>query len=287
MTSAAVLCAAVLHASWNALAKGTGDRLGLFTRMAAITLVISGGGFFLVPCPASASVPWLVVSAVVHVLYSLGLLVAYRLGDFNLSYPVARGLGPVLVAAVTAAVGQPLSLVAASGVAVISTSVCFMGLTPWRVVRTNLPALSAAVATGFAIATYTLIDGFGVRRSGSAVGYTLAMSAIQAAVTCGVLLAPGVRARLAGRHRPAAAPKPPTWRFAVAAALMSVAAYGLVLLAQTHGDLAAVAALRETSTVVATLIGWVVFHETMSRSRVAASGAIAAGAAILAVAGAS
>ena len=286
MTSAAVLCAAVLHASWNALAKGTGDRLGLFARMAMISLLISGLGLFLVPRPSPASVPWLVVSACVHVLYSLALLLAYRLGDFNQTYPVARGLGPVVVAAVTVAVGQPLSIMAASGVAVISASVCFLGLTPWRVVRTNPSAVLAAAVTGFAIATYTLIDGFGVRRSGSAVGYTLGMSAIQAAITCCVFFVPGVRGQLAGRHADGPAPEPPTWRLAGTAALMSVAAYGLVLLAQTRGDLAAVAALRETSTVVAALIGWAVFQETMSRSRVAASVAIAVGAALLAVAGA-
>jgi drug/metabolite transporter (DMT)-like permease len=286
MTSAAVLSAAVLHASWNALAKGTVDRFGLFVRMNIISLVVTSSALFFVRGPACPSVPWLAASALIHVVYSLALLFAYRLGDFNLTYPIARGLGPVLVAAVAIAVGQRLSASAATGLAITSASVCFLGLTPWRAVRANRPAVFAAIATGFAIAGYTLVDGFGVRRSDSAIGYTLAMSAVQAIVTCGVFCVPGIRRRLTTLSAPTVRRRP-EWRIAGAATVMSLTAYGLVLFAQTRGQLAAVAALRESSTVFAAVIGWLVFKESMSRSRVAASGAIAVGAALLALAGAS
>ena len=285
MTSVAVLCAALLHASWNALAKGTEDRFGLFARMNLVALFVSVPLFFFVPAPAAAAVPWLVVSAVVHVAYSLALLLAYKIGDFNLTYPFARGLGPILVAGFTLGIGEHLSPTAAAGMAVISGSVCVLGLTPWRAISANRPALAAAAATGVSIACYTLVDGFGVRRADSAAGYTLGMFSIQAILTCLLLRTAAVgtrldRARTASSHRR-------TWVLAASTSVMSLSAYGLVLWAQTRGNLAAVAALRESSTVVAAVIGWVVFKESMSRTRAAASAGIAIGAALLAVAGAS
>ena len=285
MTSVAVLCAAVLHASWNALAKGTEDRFGLFVRMNLVALFVSVTLFFCVPAPTVAAVPWLVVSAVVHVAYSLALLSAYKVGDFNLTYPLARGLGPILVAGFAVGIGEHLSPTAAAGMALISGSVCVLGLTPWRAVSSNRAALAAATATGVAIAAYTLIDGFGVRRADSAAGYTLGMFSVQAMLTCLLLRTAAVGTRL--DRAPTAVSSSRTWVLAASASVMSLSAYGLVLWAQTRGSLAAVAALRESSTVVAAVIGWVVFKESMSRTRAAASATIAIGAALLALAGAS
>ncbi|GIF71306.1 EamA family transporter [Asanoa siamensis] len=273
----AVLAAAVLHASWNALVKGTDDRIGIFARSSLVGAAVCVVGLWFVEMPAAGSWGWLIASAVIHVGYNLGLLAAYRLGDFNQTYPLARGPGPVVVAVVAAvALHEPLAPVPAVGVVVIAGAIGVLGLTPWRRVRANRPAVLAAVFTGLTIAGYTLVDGVGVRASGSAAGYTLWLTGLECAATA--VLAFGFR-----RETPVLAAGGRAWLIAVAVTVMSTLAYGLVLWAQTRGALAAVAALRESSVVVAAVIGMWAFKEPMGRVRVAASIAVALGVALLAL----
>lgn len=122
-------------------------------------------------------------------------------------------------------------------------------------VQHNWPAIAAAACTGLTIATYTVFDGLGVRCSGSAVGYTVCLMALHGLATmAAVPLARRTRlaAPVAGRAG---------WPVAAATGVLSMLAYGLVLWAQTRGALAAVAALRESSVVVAAALGAVLFHE--------------------------
>ncbi|HEX6873349.1 MAG TPA: hypothetical protein VF163_19810 [Micromonosporaceae bacterium] len=276
----AVLAAAVLHAGWNALTKGTAARLELFVRMGTVSAVVGAVLLWWITPPAVPSWFWLGTSVVIHTGYNLGLLLAYRWGDFNQTYPIARGLGPLVVAVVAVLVlGERLSLAPALGVALIGGAVTMLGLVPWQQVRANRPAVLAAVGTGLAIAGYTVVDGIGVRRSGSAMGYTIWLIGLQGALTLLVILvARRWRTRLGSGGRAAA----PAWSTAAAVALMSMLAYGLVLWAQTRGALAAVAALRESSVVVAAGIGMVAFGEPMGRLRIVAASAVAAGAVLLA-----
>ena len=276
----AVLAAAVLHAGWNAIAKGVSDRLALLVRMNTVIAAVAALGVWSVAPPGPASWPWLGVSAVVHVGYLLVLTTSYRFGDFNQTYPLARGLGPLIVAAVaTLAIGERLPPLPTVGVLLIGGAVTVLGLTPWHRVRTNRAAVVAAVLTGFAIAGYTLLDGVGVRRSGSPVGYTLWLMGLHALVTAVVVSLVRRRQRT---PLPTAATTP-SWLVAGVAGVMSLLAYGLVLWAQSRGALAAVAALRESSVLVAAVIGTVFFAEPVGRVRIAASAAIAVGVVLLAV----
>jgi len=88
------------------------------------------------------------------------------------------------------------------------------------------------------------------------------------------------------KRRPTTADKQAGWGIGLLAGLMSMSAYGLVLWAQTHGALAAVAALRESSVVVAAVLGAVLFREPMGKVRIAASVAVVAGVVLLALPGA-
>jgi drug/metabolite transporter (DMT)-like permease len=277
----AVLAAAVLHASWNAIVKGAGDQIGIFARSSLVGVLVCAAGLWFVDLPAAASWSWLITSVVIHVCYNLGLLAAYRLGDFNQTYPLARGLGPVVVAVVAAlALDEPLAPLPAVGVLVIAGAIGVLGLTPWRRVRANRPAVLAAVFTGLTIASYTLTDGVGVRASGSAAGYTLWLIGLECAATA--VLAVALRRRRS-TETPMLAAGSRAWLAAIAVTVMSTMAYGLVLWAQTRGALAAVAALRESSVVVAAVIGVVAFKEPMGRLRIAASVAVAVGVALLAI----
>lgn len=288
---AAVLAAAVLHAGWNAIAKGVDDRVGLFMRASVVDAVALFAVVWWVPMPAAASWPWLLVSVVVQVAYVVGLMAAYRVGDFNQTYPLARGIGPLIVAVVAVTViGEPLPLAPAVGVLLIAVAVGVLGLTPWRRIRGNRAAILAATGTGVMIATYTLLDGIGVRRSGTSIGYiawlmglhSLGMIAATAILRRTRFAAPAVDGHPLGGRTGLSGPVA-AWGMAALTGTMSTAAYGLVLWAQTRGALAAVAALRESSVVVAAVLGVLVFREPMGRVRIAASLAVAVGVVLLAI----
>jgi drug/metabolite transporter (DMT)-like permease len=153
MIIAVVLAAAVLHAGWNAIVKATPDRLGTPARASLVGVAVLLAGLWWVTQPAGSSWPWLVASVIVHVFYNLGLAASYRLGDFNQTYPLARGVGPIVVAIVAATVlHEPLAAPHAAGVALIAGAVAVLGLTGGRSVRVNRPAVVVAVLTGLTIA---------------------------------------------------------------------------------------------------------------------------------------
>ncbi|HEX2774095.1 MAG TPA: hypothetical protein VHN18_16925 [Micromonosporaceae bacterium] len=279
-----MLAAAVLHAGWNAIVKGVQDQAAMFTRTGAAAAVIAAAALPWVAIPAPASWPWLIGSVAVHVGYNLALIAAYRLGDFNQAYPLARGLGPLVATAIAyLTIHEPLPALALAGVLLVGGAIAVLGLTPWRRVRANRPALAAAVATGVAIGAYTVVDGIGVRRSDSSLGYTLVLTGLQGLVTIAVMArlrsTPAIQTRAAGTASTA------TWPLALTTTLMSIGAYGLVLWAQTRGALGAIAALRESSVVVAAVLGAVVFREALSRVRIAASVVVTAGVVLLAAGG--
>jgi drug/metabolite transporter (DMT)-like permease len=270
-----VLFAAALHASWNALVKGVGDRLAVMTLMGGVSAAICLPVALLVAAPQTAAWPELGASMLLHTLYNLLLIEAYRHGDFNQVYPIARGTAPPTVAIAAAiVVGETLSPVQTAGLLGVSAGLFILAAGRRQGPRR---AIVFAVLTGLAIAAYTVVDGVGVRRSGSTLGYIAWLFLGNGLLMAVAMLAARTRARKALRIPRELVPH------GALAGVLSLVAYGLVLWAQTQGALAVVAALRETSVVFAAVLGAVVFHERMPARRIFASALIACGAASLAL----
>lgn len=268
----AVLIAAVTHASWNAIAHAIKDQLLSFTLISGGGLLIGAAGALLVPFPAAAAWPYLLVSAALHVAYMLLLMRSFTLGDFGQMYPIARGTAPLVVTVLAAVfVGERPDRWATAGVAVASAGL--VGLALWGIRgsgrRPDWPALLAALATGLAIAGYTTVDGVGVRASGSSLGYIAWLMILEglAIPACALYRR---RGELVAQLKPYAA------RGLLGAAL-SVTAYGLVLWAQTRAALAPIAALRESSIIVGAAIGTLFFKERFGAPRIAAAGLMVVG----------
>ncbi|MBT2882000.1 EamA family transporter, partial [Streptomyces sp. McG6] len=174
VVAAAVLLAAFTHAAWNALAHAIKDQLTAFTLISGGAAVIGAGIACFTGLPAAAAWPYLLVSAALHVGYQLLLMRSFSLGDFGQMYPIARGTAPLVVTVLAAVLlGERLDRWQGAGVALASAGL--VGLALWGVRssgrRPDWAALTAAVATGLAIAAYTVVDGAGVRAAGSPVGY--------------------------------------------------------------------------------------------------------------------
>ena len=273
---AAALAAAVLHAIWNAMAAGISDRLVGFaligvayTGVCAVVVAVTG------PPPAAAWV-FILASAAVHVVYQLLLLASYQLGEFSQVYPLARGTSPWVVALISVTVlGRDLPALELAGVLVVSAGLMSLVFLGGRPSRAQLPALASAFGTGLMIAGYTVIDGLGV-------------TAAPVATYAGwmFLLQGPALPLLALRRRGHALPRQLRGLVGVglAGGVVSLAAYGLVLWAQTSGALAPVAALRETSIIVGALLGAVFFGERLGRGRALAAAVVVVGIALLSLA---
>ncbi|MFJ6750809.1 EamA family transporter [Streptomyces sp. NPDC091266] len=269
---AAVLIAAVTHASWNAIAHGIRDQLLAFT-------LVGGGGAVcgallaaFTPLPAAAAWPYLIGSAVLHVVYQALLMQSFRLGEFGQMYPIARGTAPLVVTVLAAVfVHEIPGAWALAGVALASAGL--VGVALWGIrgsgTRPHWPAIIAALATGLAIASYTTVDGLGVRASGTPLGYIAWLMIFEGLAIPAYALATRRRA-LATQLRPIALR-------GLLGGVLSVFAYGLVLWAQTRAPLAPIAALRESSIIVGAAIGALFFKERFGAPRIAAAGLMVVG----------
>jgi drug/metabolite transporter (DMT)-like permease len=271
----AVLGAALLHATWNAIAHQTPDRLVGFAVM-GVADVLGGGALVLVGgLPSPAAWPYVIASAAVHVGYNLLLLAGYQTGEFSQVYPLARGTGPLLVTLFSLLVlARPVPPVQLLGILAICAGLIALVLVGGAPGRAELPAVLAALGTGVAIAGYTVIDGIGVGR-GPLLAYCGWLFLLHGPVAPVIAL---VRRR--GRLRAAA--RGSTLRGLVGGTI-SLVAYSIVLWAQTSGALAPIAALRESSIVFGAAIGAAFLGERVGRRRVAAAAVVVAGVAVLAL----
>jgi drug/metabolite transporter (DMT)-like permease len=265
-----VLLAALLHATWNAMAHAVPDRLIAFALIGTAYLIAGGAMAAATPLPAAGSWVYLIASVLLHVLYNLLLMRSFMLGDFGQVYPLARGTAVAVVAVLaTVAVGEAMPPARLVGVILVCVGLAALVAPLGRTAHAELPAVVAALGTGVMIAGYTTVDGVGVRGSGSVLGYTGWLFLLQGAAL--PILAYARRGRgLARQARP-------YLLAGLAGGVLSLTAYGLVLWAQTRAPLAPVAALRETSSLMGAIIGAVVFRESFGRRRILAAVVVTAG----------
>ncbi|MET9109875.1 EamA family transporter [Streptomyces zhihengii] len=277
---AAVLVAAVTHAGWNALAHRIKDQLVAFTLIAGGAAVMGAVMACFAPLPAAGAWPYLVVSALLHVGYQALLMRSFSLGDFGQMYPIARGTAPLVVTVAAALfVGERIGGWQLAGVAIASAGL--VGVALWGIRgsgrRPHWAALAAALATGVSIAAYTVVDGVGVRASGTPIGYIAWLMILEGVLIPAYAVATR-RGALLAQLRPHAAR-------GLLGAAMSIVAYGLVLWAQTRAPLAPVAALRESSIIAGAAIGALLFKERFGAPRVIAAGLMVVGIGLMLKAG--
>jgi drug/metabolite transporter (DMT)-like permease len=261
---ALALGAAVLHALWNLLLAREEDTEAA-TAIALLALV----AFLAVPAALtwrveSGAAAYIAGSAALELAYVALLAAAYRRYELSLVYPVARGLAPVLaLLLVVAAGGARPSALGVVGVLAVAGGVLLV-----RGARGSLAGLAFGAVIASAIAGYTVVDRYGIRYA--AAGPYLLLVMIGPALVYSVVV---------GRRRLRSAVGLST----VAVGAASASAYLLVLLALRLASAPAVAAVRETSVVIATAAAAVLLHERVGSTRLAGAALVAGGVALLAL----
>jgi len=274
-----LLLAGLMHASWNALLKSdTSDRLTTFgVIMSTGTLMGLCAVPFLPPIEAAAW-KYLLSSAAIHVLYYVFLLKAYSYGDLSHTYPIARGLGPLLVALVSGRfIGEHLRGQDIVGVVLLSGGLVALAMplrsaVPRAGGRHGLATLFA-VLTGITIAAYIIADGLGVRAAGPTFEHRLSYIAWLCVIEGPwlLVLTVALRPRLVWLHLTK------NWWRGVVGGVIANTGYGIAIYALVLGPMAHVAALRETSVLFGALMGTLLLGEPFGARRVAAAAVIVAG----------
>jgi drug/metabolite transporter (DMT)-like permease len=269
----AVLGAGFLHALWNALLKSAAGDAMLDT-----ALIVAGSSVVALPllpfvgAPGPAAWKFMALSATIHFGYYITLAGAYRHGDLSFAYPLMRGVAPLIVTILGFLfLHEHPTAQMLTGIALISLGIIVIA---WFAGGRHRPvAASWALANAAIIASYTLVDGAGVRASGNAPGYVCWLIFLEGL--------PYLAWLYARRGPPAAQYVLMRWRRGIAGGAASLAAYGIVLWAMTRAPIAVVAALREVSVLFAALMGSLVLREGFGWRRMAGAATVVAGVAAL------
>ena len=262
------LAAAVLHASWNLWVKQSGDRwIALWGQMTAggavcaVVLLFAGWPDNLAWWPVIAS-------GLIHVIYIGTLARAYNIGDFSVTYPIARGTG-ALVAAVGGVLflNDRLTAVSVAGIIVAVVGIFLLAG------RADTAHVRAALLVSLTIGAYSVIDGHGSRLTGGNL-YPLVL-----------FIATGVTTTVAGvamgRTRDMVqAMRTQSPKFALAGSA-SALTYWMVLIAMQKAPVGYVTALRESSVVIVALVGTRYLGESDMKRRVLAALVVVVGLAVL------
>jgi len=274
-----LLLAALMHASWNAILKSDeSDRLATFGVIMTTGTVMGLCAVPFLPWIDPAAWKYLVSSVLIHVLYYTFLLKAYSYGDLSHTYPIARGLGPLLVALVSGRfIGEHLRTQDIVGVLLLSFGLVSLAMPLRNVVprpgsRHGLATLFA-VLTGITIAAYIIADGLGVRSAGPTFEHRLSYIAWLCVVEGPwlLVLAIVIRPKSVWTHLRR------TWWRGVMGGVIANVGYGIAIYALVLGPMAHVAALRETSVLFGALMGTLLLGEPFGVRRVAAALVIVVG----------
>jgi drug/metabolite transporter (DMT)-like permease len=281
------LTSALAHAVFGALQKGRHDPW--ITRGAIdawIAIFAAPLALFVVPWPQGAEWAVLAGALVIHLAYKVTMALAYERAAYTVVYPVVRGTGPLATLAFAALfLAEDYAPLQWLGVAMLSGAILGLAAVNLRAASIGRGALVAGLAWAFAggllVAVYTTYDAWGIRLMPDPftfLAWFFLITALDFPVLVALRLWLGVGAGLPARLAPL------VLRGAVGA-LVAFVSFGGVMLATRLGKVGEVAALRETSTLFAALIGWAVLGEKVGPLRAGLMAVVAAGAVMVQVAG--
>ncbi len=260
----AIIGAAVLHATWNALIKSGSDKTMSMGAVILGQIPLALIALLFVPTPAFESLPYLATGILLHFGYQLFLLKSYEAGDFTQVYPIARGSAPLIVTLFSLTVlGVQLDPLQLLAILIIGGGIISLALVRQADGQRNNNAALLALTTGLFVASYSLIDGLGARLSGTSLGFyswltigdgiiMIVYLALRTPSTLKTIVTKGRSIFLIGGGA-------------------SFVAYAIVTWSFTQAPIALVTALRETSIIFALLIGVFFLKERLNLIKVFAT----------------
>ncbi|MEX0300647.1 MAG: EamA family transporter [Kordiimonas sp.] len=269
-----ILSSAFLHASWNALVKHAPDKYATVIFATSYCGIMFVPFAFFVEFPTSTMWAWIASSVAVRLTYQWLAVKSLETNPLTVAYPLSRGMGPLLVTLFAVFIlHETLPLTSYLGISILILGILFTLSFKGAEPAPSRSALIYPILAGSFIAFYTIVDSRAVINTGDPYAYI---------VWSGIAFAPAtLLAGIMQRGPRMVTECLSTWRLGLPVAVISNMAYALVLLAYSLGSIAEIAALRETSIVFASLIGFFWLKEKISKNKLVSICLIAIGALIL------
>ena len=252
-----VIFAAILHAIWNGMVKSYKNKIISVSAIVFGHVPIAAFVMLFLPLPTLESVPYIILSALIHQGYQYNLISAYKIGDLTKVYPIARGTGPIVATIISIIfLGLLITKFQILSIALICFGIIILGIFSERLIKNN-KVIFYSLATGLFIGLYSLVDGHGARISQSPLSFLGWSFILNAMIFPFVLKFMGYKKVFSRVLKEA---KLIFW----VGGTLSYIVYGIVVWAFTKAPIPLVGALRESSIVFSVLIGFFFLKERLT-----------------------
>ena len=252
-----ILFAALCHAGWSTIVKHH-NSFSIMGMTCIVEIIVFTPLVFFVPFPPLEIWYFIIASVILHGFYRLGVIYSYKFGDLSFVYPIARGGSSLLIAILTLIILQEyISLLGFVGILTVCIGIFLISYSKNH--KFNLNAFILALCTALLITIYTIVDGMGVRLSENKFSYL-----------CWLLLLNGVPLLLISifsKEKLLSNLNRKIISRGIPAGILAILSYGIVVWSMQYLEIAYVSSIRETSIVLATLMGFFILNEKKAKER--------------------
>ena len=253
-----ILFAALCHAGWSTIIKHH-NSFSIMGMTSIVEIVVFTPLVFFVPFPSLEIWYFIIASVILHGFYRLGVIYSYKFGDLSFVYPIARGGSSFLIAIITLIILQEyISLLGFVGILTVCIGIFLISYT--KNYKFNFNAFILAAGTAILITIYTIVDGMGVRLSENKFSYLFWLLLLN-----GI---PLLLISILSREKLLSNLNIKIIAWGIPAGILAILSYGIVVWAMNYIEIAYVSSIRETSIVIATLIGLFLLGEKQAKKRI-------------------
>ena len=253
-----ILFAALCHAGWSTIVKHH-KSFSIMGMTCIVEIVVFTPLVFFVPFPPLEIWYFIIASVILHGLYRLSVIYSYKFGDLSFVYPIARGGSSLLIVILTLIILQEhISLLGIAGILTVCIGIFLISYSKNN--KFNFSAFILATSTAFLIAFYTIIDGMGVRLSENKFSFLFWLLLLNGIPL--LLISIFSKEKLLSNLNT----KIIFW--GIPAGILAILSYGIVVWSMQYLEIAYVSSIRETSIVLATIMGLIFLDEKKAMGRI-------------------
>ena len=253
-----ILFAALCHAGWSTIVKRH-KSFSIMGMTCIVEIVVFTPLVFFVPFPPLEIWYFIIASVILHGLYRLSVIYSYKFGDLSFVYPIARGGSSLLIVILTLIILQEhISLLGIAGILTVCIGIFLISYSKNH--KFNFSAFILATSTAFLIAFYTIIDGMGVRLSENKFSFLFWLLLLNGIPL--LLISIFSKEKLLSNLNT----KIIFW--GIPAGILAILSYGIVVWSMQYLEIAYVSSIRETSIVLATIMGLIFLDEKKAMGRI-------------------
>ncbi len=253
-----ILFAALCHAGWSTIVKRH-KSFSIMGMTCIVEIVVFTPLVFFVPFPPLEIWYFIIVSVILHGFYRLSVIYSYKFGDLSFVYPIARGGSSLLIVIFTLIILQEqISSLGFVGILIVCIGIFSISYSKNH--KFNFSAFILAVSTALLITMYTIIDGMGVRLSENKFSFIFWLLLLN-----GI---PLLIISIFSKEKLLSNLNTKIIFWGIPAGMLAILSYGIVVWSMQHLEIAYVSSIRETSIVLATIMGFIVLEEKKAKKRI-------------------